>query len=141
MAITPGDRASVNADPNVTPLIDVLLVLLIVFMVIVPATPTGLEAVLPQPPKAIQPTTARTIVVQILAGPAAPIYKINGERVEGKTQLASDLSRIYSVRAQKVLFVKGDPALDFASVAEVIDIGRAIGIDHIGIITPGLAAS
>jgi biopolymer transport protein TolR len=82
----------------------------------------------------------RTIVVQIAAGATGPIYKINEEKVEGKTQLAAELGRIYSMRAEKVLFVQGDPALNFESVAEVIDMSRALGIDHVGILTPKVAA-
>jgi biopolymer transport protein TolR len=80
-------------------------------------------------------------VVQILAGPAGPAYKINEETVPGETSLASELNRIYSMRAEKVLFLQGDPQLDFASVADVIDISRALGIGHIGILTPALRAS
>jgi biopolymer transport protein ExbD len=109
--------------------------------VIVPVAPRGLEALLPQQPKTGQPAPSETIVVQILAGPAGPIYRINDQCILGKTQLVAELSRIYSIRAEKVLFVKGDPTLDFASVAAVIDISRALGIDHVGIITPRLAAS
>jgi biopolymer transport protein TolR len=141
MSMSCGDRTSLNAEPNVTPLIDVLLVLLIIFMVIVPVTPRGLVAMLPQPPKSAQATPAETIVVQIFGGPAGPMYRINDERVDGKTQLAAELSRIYSIRAEKVLFIQGDPKLDFASVAAVIDISRALGIDRVGIVTPGMKVS
>ncbi|HEX4311198.1 MAG TPA: biopolymer transporter ExbD [Acidobacteriaceae bacterium] len=127
-----------NAEPNVTPLIDVLLVLLIIFMVIVPVTPRGLRAMLPQQPKSSQPVPERTIVVRILAGPAGPNYEINEEKVDGKAQFVSELTRIYSMRAEKVLFVQGDPNLNFQSVAEVMDISRALGITHLGILTPAM---
>lgn len=137
MTTTAGASKNLNADPNITPLIDVLLVLLIIFMVIVPVTPKGLEAVLPQQPKTEQPNPNQTVVLQILATPAGPIYAINHTSIP-KTALAAELTRIDSMRAEKTLFVQGDPALDFASVAEVLDISRAIGIDHVGILTPRL---
>ncbi len=138
MTANPGTSRTLHADPNVTPLIDVLLVLLIIFMVIVPVTPRGLEGVLPQPPKAVPPGPTNPIVVQIVAGSASPIYKINGQAISGKASLAAELNRIFSLRAEKVLFVQGDPSLDFAAVAEVIDMGRALGIDRVAILTPFL---
>ena len=131
-----------NSDINVTPLIDVLLVLLIIFMVIVPVTPKGLDALVPQPPKNPQQEQPndRTIVVQVLAqANGIPTYKINETDV-AKNQLRTELDKIFSTRAEKVMFVKGDPNLNFSSVAEVIDIGHGIGVDHIGLITPKIEA-
>ncbi|MGC2299364.1 MAG: biopolymer transporter ExbD [Acidobacteriaceae bacterium] len=141
MPMSLSNAKGLHAEPSVTPLIDVLLVLLIIFMVIVPVTPRGFDAMLPQPPKAGQLVPAPTVVVQILASPAGATYKINDENVGSKAQLAAELSRIYAIRAEKVIFVQGDPGLDFASVAEVLDISRAIGIDHVGVLTPGLRPS
>ena len=142
MAMTMGSSGSSISDINVTPMIDVLLVLLIIFMVIVPVTPKGLDALVPQPPK--HPTTdlppERTIVVQVLhRSGATPVYKINETDVD-KRDLLPKLTEIYANRAERIMFVKGDDNLNFASVAEVIDIGRAANVDHIGLMTPRIMA-
>jgi len=132
-----------SSDINVTPLIDVLLVLLIIFMVIVPVTPKGLDALVPQPPKNPQQDQPndRTIVVQVTsrAGGGEPGYKINDTDV-AKGDLLTKLTTIFATRAERVMFVKGDDKLNFGDVAEVIDIGHAAGVDHIGLITPKIEA-
>jgi biopolymer transport protein TolR len=138
MAFSMGGSGSM-AEINVTPMIDILLVLLIIFMVIVPVTPRGLDALVPQPPKNPQqqpPPNDRTIVVQVLYHPgAAPTYRINDLDV-AHADLLPKLTEIYANRAERVMFVKGDDDVNFAYIADVIDIGKAANVDHIGLMTP-----
>jgi biopolymer transport protein ExbD len=142
MSFSTGGGGSYSSDINMTPMIDILLVLLIIFMVIVPVTPKGLDALVPQPPKNPQQQNPsdRTIVVQVLHAPGqAPQYKINETDV-AKTELLARLTEIYANRAERIMFVKGDDNLDFRYVAEIIDIGRAANVDHIGLMTPKILA-
>src|SRR5437763_4553604 len=137
-----GGGASFSSDINVTPMVDVLLVLLIIFMVIVPVTPKGLDALVPQPPKDPQKSQPndRTIVVQVQGKAGTPLtYKINETQVEHR-DLQARLTDIYSNRAERVMFVKGDDDVNFAAVADVIDIAHSANVDHIGIMTPKIMA-
>jgi biopolymer transport protein TolR len=129
-----------SSDINVTPLIDVLLVLLIIFMVIVPVVPKGLDALVPQPPKdkTPQPPDPRTIVVSVLHAGNQVAYKINQDDV-AHGDLMAKLTAIYANRADRVMFIKGDDEVNFSSVADVIDIGHNAGVDHVGLITPKIA--
>jgi biopolymer transport protein TolR len=135
-----GGGGSVS-EINVTPLIDVLLVLLIIFMVIVPVTPHGLDTLIPQPPKQHTDDVPdpNTIVIQVQANGAQTSYKIN-ETSFAKADLEPQLVSIFSTRQNKVMFVKGDPALDFSKISEVIDFGKQAGVDNIGMITPRVEA-
>jgi biopolymer transport protein TolR len=139
MAMGGGSTGGAVSDMNVTPLIDVLLVLLIIFMVIQPTTPKGLDTLVPQPPKdKNQPVeNTRTIVVQVLNTGSVPTYKIN-EQTFPKDQMASELTKIYESRQEKVMFIKGDPGLNFGSVADAVGFGKQADVTNIAIITPGV---
>lgn len=142
MAMTTGGGGGSMGDINVTPMIDILLVLLIIFMVIVPVTPKGLDALVPQPPKNPQKEVQndRTIVVQVLGkGGTNLVYKINETEVN-HNELLPKLTEIYANRAERVMFVKGDDDVNFAAIADVIDIAKAANVDHIGIMTPKIMA-
>ena len=135
MGMEVGGKKGVKANPNIVPLIDILLVLLIIFMVIQPRTPKGLDALVPQPnpnkDTSKEPEDVRTVVVSI---DAAGQIKINQDPVE-KVYLGARLEEIFKTRNERVMFVRGDKDLTFQAVAEVIDIAKGAQIDKVGLIT------
>jgi biopolymer transport protein ExbD len=139
MAMSLGGSRGNIAEINVTPMIDILLVLLIIFMVIVPVTPKGLRALLPQPPRVQVPQTPEsTIVVQAFYhSGGSPTYKINDTAVT-HAQLLPRLAEIFANRADRVMFVRGDDGVSFACIADIINIGRQANVEQVGLMTPGV---
>jgi biopolymer transport protein TolR len=135
MGMAVGGTKSVKADPNIVPLIDILLVLLIIFMVIQPRIPRGLDALVPQPnpnrDAAQNEPDIRTVIVSIDATGA---LKINQDPVQ-KEFLGPRLEEIFKTRADRTMFVRGDKEITFGAVAEVIDIAKGAQVDKIGLIT------
>jgi len=132
MSMAVGGAKGVKSDINMTPMIDVLLVLIIIFMVITPLTPKGLEAIVPQPPPPGQPPSAadtRTVVVTVDGNHH---LLINAEDSD-YDRLGGRLEEIFKTRAERVVFVKGDPTLEYSWVARVIDIAHGAGIDKVGL--------
>ena len=132
-------------EMNVTPMIDVLLVLIIIFMIIVPTTPKGLEAVVPQEAKSDNiPPPIATIVIQLRANDCTGqpadhsaatcrlSLKINEDPVMWE-DLKGRLVDIYKKRAERVAFIKADSDLAFEQVAQVIDIAHAAGVQNVGL--------
>ncbi len=140
MGMSVGGKKGAKSEPNIVPLIDILLVLLIIFMVITPLVPKGLDALVPQPnpnqPDQQVDPDIRTVVVSVNQNGA---LLINQDPVT-KAELGARLDDIFRTRADRTMFVRGDPEVLFFEVAEVIDIAKGVQIDKIGLITANIEA-
>ena len=141
MAAKFGKKLGANSDINITPLIDILLVLLVIFMVITPLIPSGLDTAVPQPPPPGTPPPPpdeenRTVVVSI---DDRNQIMINQDQSDLRT-LGTQLQDIFKTRNDRTIFVNADPDLLFNDVIQVIDIAKGSGVDKVGLMTEQITA-
>ena len=137
MAMSTSQRG-INADMNVTPMIDILLVILIIFMMMLPVTPQGLSAIVPEDSTdQHEPQPDSIVVIQLSAAAnagAPPSVKLNQQPVAW-SDLPDTLTKVYLKRTNKSAFLKADGELDFQQVASVIDIAHQSGVVYVGLMT------
>jgi biopolymer transport protein ExbD len=132
MAMSTGnDPGGLTNEINVTPMIDVLLVLLIIFMMAIPMLRKAIDVQIPDPTptETVAPDNSDQIVLQVLPGGK---FKVNSEDVT-EANLHNFLKDVYDGRPSKIIFVKGDPTVKYQEVVHAMDVARGAGVKVIGI--------
>ena len=125
-----GDKGLEN-EINVTPMIDVLLVLLIIFMAALPTMRKAIDVQLPDPNPTVQPANAKSDQIVLEVNPGG-VFFINSQQVDS-AGLGAKLKSIYDGRPDKVLFVKGNPQSKYGDIIHAMDVARGSGILVIGV--------
>ena len=134
--VVTGSIPHASADMNVTPLIDVLLVLLIIFMAALPLTQRGVDVNLPleTEQKAQQTPNDNQVVLEYNADNS---IAVNHQPIQ-LAELESKLRDIFETRKEKTMFIIGDPSLRYGQIVQVIDAAKGAGVDKVGIVTIGM---
>ncbi len=131
MSMSAGASKGLENDINVTPMIDVLLVLLIIFMAALPTMRKAIDVQLPDPNPSVQPANAKSDQIVLSVNPGGK-FLINTEE-QTKATLPARLKAIYDGRPDKIIFVKGDPGVKYGDIIQAMDIVRGAGVLVIGV--------
>jgi biopolymer transport protein TolR len=131
MSMSAGGSRGLENDINVTPMIDVLLVLLIIFMAALPTMRKAIDVQLPDPNPSVQPANSKSDQIVLSVNPGGK-FLINTEE-QTKATLPARLKAIYDGRPDKIIFVKGDPAVKYGDIIQAMDIVRGAGVLVIGV--------
>lgn len=131
MAFTSGGSGGLTNEINVTPMIDVVMVLLIIFMAALPSMRKAIDVNLPDPNPSVAPANAKSDQI-VLEVNVDGTYSINTEKVT-EANLGPRIKSIYDGRPEKIIFVKGDPKVKFEQVVHAMDVSRGAGVKVIGV--------
>lgn len=137
-----GSGGSLSNEPNVTPMIDVLLVLLIIFMAVLPSMRKSIDIQLPDPNPQVATANPNNNQIVLEVSPGGK-YAINSEQVT-RDRLPTRLKEIFDPRPEKIIFIKGVPGVKYAAVIDAMDVARGAGVKVIGVPpkdTPGSGAA